>query len=67
MQAKLPDFVFTIFSTGDNQVVASIPVTSQHDTIMGSPLNLFLSGLQWLQMDQFIRAIENLIGVRAPA
>ena len=54
----LPYFILAILSSGDNLIIASIPVTAEHDSIMSFPLNLLLSGLDRLHMDHLIRAEE---------
>lgn len=55
----VPDSIFAVLTTGDNEIVGGVPVAAEDDAVMGFPAILFISwkGRNYSQI--FIRCVEN--------
>ena len=55
----VPNPIFAVFATGYNQVVRWVPVSLQDNSIVGLPLNLFVSWKRRNDSKVLVAAIED--------
>jgi hypothetical protein len=55
----VPHAVLAILTTGNNQVASRVPVSLEHDTIVGLPLNLLVAGKSGHNDKILVRAVKD--------